>query len=177
MSPSELGGEPLIVVARVLKARGRRGEVAVQDLCDADEIFEPGRTLRLEQGENARDLKIEESWRHQGRLIVKFVGVETISDAEELKGWEARMPEGELPPAEEGEHYYFELIGCEVFENGTERAVGRVEAIQEPGGQIVLEVVSGKREVLIPYPLVVAIDVQAKRITTELPEGLEELNA
>jgi len=166
-----------VVVARVLKARGRRGEVAVQDLCDADEIFESGRTLRFEQADEARELKIEESWRHQGRLILKFVGVETISDAEELKGWEARMPAGNLPPTEEGEHYYFELIGCEVLENGTERPLGRVEAIQEPGGQIVLEVVSGKREILIPYPLIVEVDVPGKRILAELPDGLEELNA
>jgi len=172
LSPSEE-----IVVARVLKARGRHGEVAVQELSDADPIFEPGRKLTLHRADESREFKIEESWRHQGRLILKFEGVDSISDAEELKGWEARIAPSDLPPTEEGEHYYFELIGCQVFENGTDRLVGRVEAVQEPGGQIVLEVVEGQREILIPYPLVVEIDARGKRIVAELPEGLEELNA
>lgn len=181
MSPSEE-----IVVARVLKSRGRHGEVAVQELSDADQIFEPGGKLTFYRADESREFTIEESWHHQGRLILKFEGVDTISDAEELKGWEARIAPSDLPPTEEGEHYYFELIGCQVFENETDRFIGRVEAVQEPGGQIVLEVVAqagdgatgeDAREILIPYPLVVEIDAEGKRIVADLPEGLEELNA
>lgn len=170
-----------IPVARVLRPRGRRGEVAAKDLCDDDRLFEPGRkyALRMPDG-SAREAEIEESWRHQGRLVLKFKGVEAISDAEELRGAEARVAKADLPPAEQREHYYFELIGCRVEDAATGREIGCVEAIQEPGGGgLLLEVRSGKREILIPFeePLVVETDTAAKRIRVDLPEGLEELNA
>ena len=169
----------VITVARVIKPRGRRGEVSVKDLCDAETMFEAGRKLTLAlPGGRGRDLEIEESWRHQGRLVLKFKGVETISDAEELRGAEVQVAKADLPPAEEGEHYYFELIGCTVADAETGRAIGVVEAIQEPGGGLLLEVRRGDQEVLIPYeePLIVEKDIAGKRILVDLPEGLEELN-
>ena len=169
-----------IAVARVTKPRGRRGEVSAQDLCDDDRVFEAGKRLELTlPGGERRMVEVEEGWRHQGRLVLKFQGVETISDAEELRGAEARIPLTELPEAEEGEYYYFELIGSRVEDAETGREIGRVEAIQEPGGSLLLEVRRGDLEILIPYekPIVVEVDAEKKRIRVDLPEGLEELNA
>ena len=112
-------------------------------------------------------------------LIVGFGAVASAQDA--LVRGAAGQPCFDCHPdreAADGEvlHGVIELIGCEVFEAGTERRVGRVEAVQEPGGQVVLEVREGKREILIPLPLCSRIDAGAKRIEAEMPEGLEELN-
>lgn len=177
---SDTANGETIAVVRIVKPRGRKGEVLTRDLCGDDRVFETSRDLLLKLPDGAeRSVRIEKAWRHQGRLVLKFEGVESISDAEELRGAVARIPIRELPPAEKGEHYYFELIGCTVVDAETDREIGCVQAIQEPGGSLLLEVRRGDTEILIPYepPLVVDVNVEQKRIRVDLPEGLEDLNA
>ncbi len=79
--------------------------------------------------------QVERAWDHNGRLILKLEGVESISDAERMRGCEICVPYAELGEPEEGEHYYVDLIGCEVVEADTGRELGRVEAIQSRAGR------------------------------------------
>jgi 16S rRNA processing protein RimM len=171
--------EEYLSIAKIIKPRGNRGETAAKDLCDDDELFAAGAAVwLLRPGGERERVKIERSWRHLGRLVLKFEGVETISDAEQLRGCEVQIPFEEVGPASEGEYYNFELVGCEVVEADSGRAIGRVEAVQEPGGHSLLEVRQGEREVLIPFVPQICIDVdrEASRIMVRLPHGLEELN-
>lgn len=174
MSPDEL-----VALARITKPRGNKGEVAAQDLCEDHDRFVDGAEYALRRPDGTIETaKLERAWDHNGRLILKLEGVESISDAERMRGSELCVPYAELGEPEEGEHYYIDLIGCVVVEAGTGRELGRVEAIQEPGGSILLEVHGKGREILIPFvdEICVSVDVEAKRIEAELPEGLEELN-
>ncbi len=174
MSPDQL-----VALARIIKPRGNKGEVAAQDLCEELERFTERSefAMRRPDGEIGTAV-IERAWGHNGRLILKLAGVDSITDAERLRGCEICIPYGELGEPQEGEHYYVDLIGCEVTEAGTGRALGRVEAIQEPGGPILLEVHRDGREILIPFveQICERVDVKAKKIEARLPEGLEELN-
>jgi 16S rRNA processing protein RimM len=169
----------LVALARVVKPRGRRGEIAAADLCDDLGRFVPGAEVQLrDPAGRVRPAKIEEAWDHQGRLVLKFEGVDSISQAEELRGVEVCVPYEELGPPPEGEHYYVDLIGCVVRDADDGHEVGVVAAIQEPGGPIVLEVRRDGREVLIPFvsAICVEVDTEGKSILARLPEGLEELN-
>ena len=115
---------------------------------------------------------VESAWLHQGRMILKFRGVDTMSAAEELEGWELRIPKEERPPAPEGEFYFSDLLGCEVVEkNG--RVLGKVENWEEFGPTPLL-VVDGK---FIPFAkaICVEIDLAARRIVIDPPEGLLDL--
>ena len=83
-----------------------------------------------------------------------------------------------MPDAPDGEYYYFELIGC-TCEDRHEGELGRVDAIVEDGGGLLLQVVADDRTLLVPFvrEYLVSVDVEAQRIELELPEGLVDLCA
>ena len=74
-----------ITLAKILKPRGNRGETAAKDLCEDPDRFADGERYELLFPSGERETgTIERVWYHQGRLILKFEGVETISDAERV---------------------------------------------------------------------------------------------
>lgn len=166
----------------VLRSRGRTGEVIV----DAPGV-EPGRLLqdaefhlfKADQPLSEAPAAIENAWDHQGKLIVKFAGINSITEAETLRGVEIRIRKGERAALDENEYYLADLVGCEVFDQKSGDRIGKVEDWQELGGPILLEVLDEQgNETLIPFTrfLCVKIDTVGKRIETILPEGLKDLN-
>ena len=105
-------------------------------------------------------------------MVLKFQGVDTMSDAERLEGLELRIPKQDRPPAPEGEFYFSDLIGCEVVEKSG-KVVGVVEDWEEFSPTPLL-IVSGK---MIPFAkaICIEIDLASKRIVIDPPEGLLEL--
>jgi 16S rRNA processing protein RimM len=177
---SEAGQGDYVTIARVLRSRGNRGEVAAEDLSDSAERFAEGTHLSLKDPSGKRtEAVIERSWRHQGRLILKFAGVDSISDAEALRGSEVQIPRGELGAPPEGEFYFDDLIGSKIVEAASGREIGEVEDVVESGGPVLLQVRSGDREILIPFAehICVAIEPENGVIRVRMPEGLEELNS
>ena len=171
--------ESYISIARIGRTRGNRGEVTAEDWCEDDARFAAGAEFSLLHPDKTRELAIlEKSWRHQSRLILKFKGVDTISQAELLRNFEVQIPATELGPPPEGERYFRDLIDCEVVDAENGELIGKVKAIQEAGGTVLLELRSGKREILIPYTPAIceSVDVEEKRIVARMPEGLEDLN-
>lgn len=169
-----------VTLAVLLRAWGRRGELAAESFSSGPERFEsvPEVTLFRPDGVEVRTVGIESVWQHRGALIFKFRGVDTISDAEELARCEVRIPMESRAPLPEGEFYQSDLIGCEVVERDG-AAVGVVSGWREAGGPALLEVdAPGRREpMLVPFAkaICVEIDPAARRIVVELPEGLKDL--
>jgi 16S rRNA processing protein RimM len=123
--------------------------------------------------------EVQSVWLHQGRPVVKFRGVDSIGEAEALAGAEVRLPIAQRQPLEEGEYYQADLVDCEVVERAGGVTLGRVAGWREFGGPPLLEVKTPDgAEMLIPFAraICVEIDLQARRITVDLPEGLKELN-
>jgi len=120
-------------------------------------------------------VEVESSWFHDRTLILKFRGIDTISDAAPLAGAEVRVPLSERAPLDAGEFFQSDLIGCEVVDRRSGQSLGRVAAWQDGGGSGLLELESG---LLIPFAraICVEIDPAARRIAVELPEGLKEAN-
>jgi 16S rRNA processing protein RimM len=169
-----------VTVALLGKTRGNRGELTALALSSKPERYEKLREVYLFGGEPAggsacpAKLEVESSWFHDSTLILKFRGVDSISDAERLSGCEVRVPIAERAPLEEGEFFESDLIGCDVVERATGQFLGRVSAWQDAGGAGLLVV----GELLIPFAraICVEIDPAARRIAVELPEGLKDLN-
>jgi 16S rRNA processing protein RimM len=165
------------------KTRGNRGELLAVALAGRPERFEGLQRVWLFGGNPAvaggTPYEVESVWLHDGRPVLKFRGVDTISDAEMLTGAEIRLPFADRLPLEEGEVYQADLIGCEVLERANGERLGAVTRLQESGGPGLLEVKTPDGgELLIPFArsICVEIDVAARRILVELPEGLKELN-
>ena len=119
-------------------------------------------------------MRVEEVWRHDGRPVFKFEGIDSISDAEKWEGAELLVPASEVEPPEEGAYSYAELVGCRVV---GDREVGVVMEVEEYGGAPLLKVEAADgREILIPFARSICreIDVASKTIRVELPEGLLE---
>jgi 16S rRNA processing protein RimM len=125
-----------------------------------------------------RELRIEELWPHKGHLVLKFEGVDSISDAETLIGCELQVPASERSKLGPGWVYVSDLVGCDVFDG--DREIGRVQDVQFGAGEAPLLVVkAGTSEYEIPYAeaYLKGADLEQKKICMILPEGMLELNA
>jgi 16S rRNA processing protein RimM len=173
-----IGGE-FITLARVRKTQGRRGEVAVELHSDVPDRFRVGlRLFALAQNNERRELRIEELWPHKGALVLKFAGIDSMSDAETLIGCELQVPRSERAQLESGWNYVSDLVGCAVFDAGHE--IGKIEDVQFGTGEApLLVVVAGSKRYEIPYAeaYLRSIDFERKQIQMQLPDGMLELNA
>src|SRR5208282_6463404 len=100
--------------------------------------------------------EVEETWFHNGTLIFKFRGIDTISDAQPLTGCEVRVPIAERAPLEPGEFFQSELIGCQVFDHKSGERIGRVTAWQDGGGAGIL-IVDG--HLMIPFARAICVEI------------------
>jgi 16S rRNA processing protein RimM len=154
--------------------------VSAENLTSGAERFKPGQQVRLfglPGPAEGRDFEIESVWEQKGRLIFKFRGIDSISDAETLRGAEVRIPFAERLALSEGEYFQSDLVGCEMIDRGTGERVGVVTGFQEFGGPSLLEVETAGKPLLVPFAraICVEIDVANRRILADLPEGLLDL--
>jgi len=166
----------------VVKTQGRRGEVASEVLSDIPGRFTVGMkvlALPRESDTRRRELEVEELWPHKGLLVLKFAGVDSISEAETLVGCELQVPRSQRSPLEAGWNYVSDLIGCVVLDQG--RDIGRIEDVQFGAGEAPLLMVRDAKARLLEVPFAEAylesIDVERKQVSMKLPEGLLEVNA
>jgi 16S rRNA processing protein RimM len=120
-----------------------------------------------------KPMAVERTWMHGDELILKFAGVDTISDAEKLAGAEVAIPFEQRAALGEDEYYESDLVGCEVFDS-TGRALGTVTDFEETGGTPLLHI----GDLMIPFArsICTQIDCLNKRIVVDLPNGLLTLN-
>lgn len=163
--------ETWITVAVLGKPRGNRGEVSAFSLSDHPERFAPLTAVYL----NGEKRDVEEAWFHQGSLIFKFAGVNSISDAELLSGIEVQVPFSERAALEPGEFYHSDLIGCEVRDRTSNKLIGAVTGFEEGGQSGLLQV---GPTILIPFSRDICVEIapQRREILVDLPEGLLEIN-
>jgi 16S rRNA processing protein RimM len=164
---------PWVTVAVLGKTRGNRGEVTAEPLSSKPERFQSLKQVFLFGA--GEPFTVEKAWFHDGVLIFKFSGIDSISAAETLRGAEVRVPWSERTALDPGEYFQSDLLGCEVIERRTGQSLGRVvDWAQGGSGLLVME--SGA---LIPFArsICVEIDIPQKRIEVDLPDGLKELNS
>ncbi len=172
-----------LVVGRIKKAHGVRGEVSVQPLTDHPEsTFAPGVVLYPEGGEGwiaeATQPLVVEGVRHSNRgVLVHFAGLTSREEAEALRDVYLARPLDELEAKEEGEFFHHELVGLRVVTVSGED-VGTVVGVYEARSSDLLEVSRAQGSALmVPFVghIVKSVDLEAGTITIEPPEGLLEL--
>lgn len=167
-----------IAVGRLWRTRGNRGELVGEVYSSQPGRAEKLREVMLDVEGRTRRADIERVWWHDGRAVFKFVGIDSISDAEVWRGADILAPEAERSLPEEGEYSHADLIGCRVIRLAQGDPVGIVRGVEEYGGPplLRLEAANG-RKILVPFARSICreIDVAAKIIRVELPEGLTEL--
>ncbi len=156
----------------MFRARGNRGELLAEIYSSRSGRAEELKEVTLSLEGRRRAASVERVWVHDGRTVLKFAGIDSISQADEWAGADILVPETERVAAGEGEFFHADLIGCSVI---GERPIGVVKSVEDYGASPLLNVETPDgREVLIPFVLSICreIDVAAKTIRVELPEGL-----
>ena len=149
-------------------------------MLEDDAVFEPGRRVVLSGPGDVRagcNTEIEFFRRQHGRCVVKFRGIDSISEGEKHIGKEVKILAEDLPDPKEGWFYTFQLRGCQVFSTSGEY-LGLVMDVLGSGGNEILKVDHDNREILIPFaePYLKRIDPAQHRIEVDLPEDLRDLN-
>lgn len=194
-----------VIVARILRPRGNKGEVAAELLTDF-----PERLTRLTEvflgasggaaGAEPRLTALKSCWlsqNHKGQGVFHFEGCNSISEAEKFRGIDVLLPIEKRATLAAGQYFVDDLIGCLVFENSAEPAVvssspcslasapsflGVVKDVQFTGegvaGTPILAVDTSAGELLLPLAedICTRVDIRARRIDVVLPEGLRDLN-
>lgn len=190
-------------MARILRARGNKGEVAAELLTDFPERLTKLAEVFVGQAggkSEPRRVAVKSCWlsqNHRGQAVFHFEGVTSISEAEKFRGLYVLLPFGQRVTLPVGQYFVSELIGCSVFETPVSPPVatlspsslweaptmlGTVCDVQFPGEEIsgtpILEVETSNGEIMIPLAadICTKIDMTARRINVILPEGLRDLN-
>jgi 16S rRNA processing protein RimM len=192
-----------VLVARILRARGNKGEVAAEILTDFPERLTRLREVFVGHAQGKiepRRMALKSCWlsqNHRGQAVFHFEGVESISEAEKFRGLDVLLPFEQRVTLPAGQYFVSDLIGCSVFETPAARPavfsspcslsevpsfLGTVRDVQFPGevvsGTPLLEVETSRGEILIPLAVDICtkIDTAARRIDVILPDGLRDLN-
>jgi 16S rRNA processing protein RimM len=162
--------EPTVVVGKVTRAHGVRGEVSVLVLSEVPGRFADGAEVWLEDG---RRLVVESSREDRGRLLVRFRGVRDRATAETLRGGFLGVPETALPELPEGSWWPHQLEGSEVLTEEGKPLGTLVEVVFNPANDLWVTR-DAEREVLIPAlrDVIVSVDVGAKRVVVRDIPGL-----
>ncbi|MBF6436153.1 ribosome maturation factor RimM [Nocardia cyriacigeorgica] len=168
-----------LVVGRVAKSHGVRGELVVEVRTDEPEArFAPGSTLRgrLARSKEVREFTVESAREHSGRLLVQLSGVDDRTAADALRGTLFFVDSADLGPSEDPDEYYdHELEGLRVeLADGT--AVGTVtEVLHSAAGELLsVRAADDGREILIPFVMAIVptVSVADGLVVIDPPEGL-----
>ncbi len=175
--PGAPGSPPeRLVVGRVLRPHGVRGEVSVQVLSDAPERFAPGAELAVGDPDGPgplRPVTIRAARLHQGRLLVSLEEVGDRDAAEHLRGAWLSIPVAAARPLEPGEFWPHQLVGLAVVDRQGRRR-GRVADVVPGAAHDLLAVeLPGGDSALVPaVAALVTVELDAGRVLVEAVPGL-----
>ncbi len=170
MKPSKL---EFITIGRILASWGDKGKLKVEVTTDFPQRFAPSSKVYINQQPTVID---STEW-HKGKAIIKLNGIDSIEDAEKLRGQLIEIHHTQLHPLPEGRYYHFQLIGLEVWTTQGELLGNITEILSAPSNDTY--VVSGAEgEILIPAieDVIKSIDLNKGCLLIEPTEGLLNLN-
>lgn len=154
-------------MGRILGPYGVRGWVKLRTFTETIDSLVDYPSWLVAEGDGWNSVEIEDTQVHAGHLVAKLHGVQDRDQALGLSGRDVAVPREALPPAQEGEFYWADLIGLDVV-NQQGEVLGTVEDLLETGANDVL-VVQGDRQRLLPYvqQVVLGVDLAQKRIRVD----------
>lgn len=177
-----------VLLARIVRPQGRRGEVLADIFTDFPQHFAQRKQLFLRPPagsapEAMSEVKVESHWLHKGRVVLKFLAVDSIAGAENLRGFDVVTPREERIPLDGDAVYVSDLIGVRVVDvsRGGAELAGEITDVEPEGpgpAMLVIRTPAGD-ELLIPFvrAYLRKIDIEGKRLEMELPEGLLAMQA
>jgi 16S rRNA processing protein RimM len=175
--------ETWVLLAHIVRPQGRHGEVLADILTDFPEHFEERKRLFLrppaeDQAGVMREVKVLSQWLHKGRVVLKLAHVNSMTEAENLRGFDLVIPREERLPLSGDAVYVSDLLGVRVIDvsRGGSVDAGEITDVEPEGAGPAMLVLRGPagEELLIPFvrAYLRKIDLEGKRLEVDLPEGL-----
>ncbi len=173
-----------VLLAQLIRTQGRHGELIANILTDFPERFAERKRVWLlppHAKAEAREAEIERHWLHKNRIVLKFEGVDSISDATPLAGWRVAILREQRAPLADDAVYVADLVGCHLIDEADGSVdLGPVLDVERGGGDALdmLVLKRGKEELLIPFAkaYLVSLDLDARVLRMRLPAGLTAIN-
>ena len=165
-----------IVVGRIVKPHGTRGEVVVEVLSDAHDRFAAGARLEAGDPEGERSpLTVRKARRDRGLLLVTFGQVSDRAAVERIRGALLSIPAAEVAPPAEGTYYEWQIRGLEVVDEGG-HVLGTLDRVIERAGNDVWVIDTGDGEAMVPAvdEFIRSVDLESGRIVIHVIPGLFE---
>ena len=167
----------LVLIGKIVGTHGLKGTSKIQSYAESLEIFKSGTALLVISPDGSEN-RYEIDWikPHSRGALLALKQITGCDQAKSLIGSELFIGKAELPKLETGAYYWFDLIGVNVY-TSDDRCIGRIDSIIETGANDVYVVKNADKEILVPAleSVVRSIDIEAKIMRVELPEGLEEI--
>ncbi len=162
-----------LIIGRVLKPWGVRGELKIQILTEFPNRFASLRTVYL--GDDAKSFAVERARLHSGAALLKLQGIDTPEAGDAYRDRLVQVAREDAVPLAQGKHYIYELIGLRVVTTDGE-SLGVIEDILDTGANDVYIVRHDADEILIPAieDVVKEIAIERGEIVVKLIEGLLE---
>lgn len=175
--------EEFVVIGRVLRPQGNKGQIRVLSRTDSMERFfsflEKPLFVGAPEPPRAEAVVVEDARLHKGFVIVKLEGVNDIDAAEALRDQNLMIRLEDREPPGEGWFYLDQLIGLEIRDDRSGELIGKTTDLLFSGDLPILEISRASDGRLFKAPfaraLMKEIDLEAGVIRTDLPEGLDEL--
>lgn len=169
----------LIAIGKILRPWGNKGAVKVTLFSGKVECLESFTNIYIgETEESVSSVSLEKERKGKESILVTFLEIHSIGDAEALRGKYLYVQADELLPPAEDEYYIDDLIGLSVIHMEDGKELGCVVNILETSGTDLLEVQKGKRILLVPLTKAICktIDIRNKTLVIDPPEGLLDVN-
>jgi 16S rRNA processing protein RimM len=180
--------ETWVLLAHIVRPQGRRGEVLADIFTDFPEHFAQRKQLFLRPPAKSRleamqEVKVVSHWLHKGRVVLKFAQVDSMAEAENLRGFDLVIPREERIPLSGDAVYVSDLLGVRVIDvnRGGSTDAGEIIDVEPEGAGPAMLVVRSHAgdECLIPFvrAYLRKMDLEGKRLEMDLPEGLLAVQA
>ncbi|MEM8856784.1 MAG: ribosome maturation factor RimM [Chloroflexota bacterium] len=176
MSTTSSDQPAFLIIGEITKPHGVRGEVRVEVLTENPERYKELEEVYIAKNERQtpQPIKLETVRFHQGKALVKLEGYNYRDEVEKLRKWLIFIPADQAIPLEDGEFFYYQLIGMQVVSDEQERLGQVVDIIQTGANDVFVVAHPEKGEILIPdtEEVVTDIDGDARLITVHIIPGL-----
>ncbi len=171
-----MNDKKMITIGKITKSQGNKGEVRVLPLTDIPERFEYLETVNLFKGDKILEKEIESLRFHKNFVIIKFVGINDIGTALELRDFEIKISEDLVLPLDDCQYYIEDILEYEVFTNDGQ-FIGNIAEVISTGGTDVFVVKGKDKDYMIPAAreIIVDFDEDKEQMVIKPIPGLLEL--